>query len=274
MKAKAKRLDPRIEVIKELFVKSGNECAFPGCTHRIINSDGVLIGQICHIEAAEKGGQRFNDDMSNEDRRRFSNLMLMCHAHHKITDDVTKYSVQALQTMKADHEAKYTLAPEKLIKAIVDEARHSIATPAKTLKRMDAVMGWNYEEYQFAPTLADLTDLLGRLRQVPTRTRQLLVAIVERTRKTDSQSRSSTVSHSEIATACSLESHDLANQLTILKQYGIVQCDRSLIDYSEEIQLQTLSGPWDFWSELKEYCTATGHSLDEFIIDLRFNLLD
>ncbi|MCA9123962.1 MAG: hypothetical protein H6822_20400 [Planctomycetaceae bacterium] len=274
MAEEVKRLEPKLEVVKELFVKSGNECAFPGCTHRIIDSDGVVIGQICHIEAAEKGGQRFNAKMSNEDRRQFSNLMLMCHAHHKVTDDVTKYSVLGLQKMKREHEAKYTLAPEKLLKAIVDEAKHTVATPARSLKRLDKEMGWNYDDYQFDPVLTDLAELLGRLQQVPARSRQLLVVIVERVGKAGTLSGSSTVPLAEIQTACGLESQDLADQLRILTRYGIARYDRSAADFSQEIQLHTLNGPWDFWTDLKKYCKATGHSLDEFIIGLRFDLLD
>jgi hypothetical protein len=39
---------------------------------------GVFIGQLCHIEAAEEGGQRFNERMTNEERRAFENLLLLC----------------------------------------------------------------------------------------------------------------------------------------------------------------------------------------------------
>lgn len=135
-------------------------------------------------------------------------------------------------------------------------------------------MGWNYDDYQFDPVITDLSELLGRLQQVPTRTRQLLVVIVERAGKAGTLSRSSTVPLAEIQTACGLKSHDLAGQLRILKRYGIAQYDRSAADYSEEIHLHTVSGPWDFWTDLRKYCKATGHSLDEFIIGLRFDLLD
>lgn len=38
---------------------------------------GNFIGQICHIEAAEEGGERFKPIMTNEERRAFDNLMHM-----------------------------------------------------------------------------------------------------------------------------------------------------------------------------------------------------
>lgn len=105
---KAKRLNPLPETLRELFLKSGNCCAFPSCQRLMIDNDGVFIGQICHIESAEVGGQRFNALRTNEERRHFSNLMLMCYDHHTITNDVTKYKVEVLRNMKTDHEAKFT----------------------------------------------------------------------------------------------------------------------------------------------------------------------
>ena len=88
MTEKPKRLTPKGETLRELFLKSGNMCAFPNCTSLMMNSDGVFIGQLCHIEAAEEGGERFNPSMTNEERRAAANLMLMCYEHHKITNDV------------------------------------------------------------------------------------------------------------------------------------------------------------------------------------------
>src|SRR4051812_38825563 len=87
-----KRLAPTPETLRELFLKSGNRCAFPGCTALLMDEDGTFIAQLCHIEAAELGGERFNLHMSNEQRRAVSNLMLMCYPHHRITNDVSRYS--------------------------------------------------------------------------------------------------------------------------------------------------------------------------------------
>lgn len=51
----------------------------------MVGDNGNFIGQICHIEAAEEGGERFNPNMTNEERRAFDNLMLMCYEHHVVT---------------------------------------------------------------------------------------------------------------------------------------------------------------------------------------------
>jgi len=47
------RLTPKTETIKFLLLRSGNGCAFPNCTKHLFNDDDKLIGECCHIEAAE-----------------------------------------------------------------------------------------------------------------------------------------------------------------------------------------------------------------------------
>jgi hypothetical protein len=84
MEEKAKRLTPTSDTLRELFLKSGNLCSFPGCPQLMMNLEGVFIAQICHIEAAEEGGERFNQNMTNEQRRSAANLMLMCYEHHQV----------------------------------------------------------------------------------------------------------------------------------------------------------------------------------------------
>jgi len=82
-----KRLQPTSDVVREIYLRSGNECAFPGCMQRIINSEGTLIGELCHIEGALPGSPRFDPGQSNEQRRAYENLVLMCRVHHKETDN-------------------------------------------------------------------------------------------------------------------------------------------------------------------------------------------
>ena len=96
-----KRLDPTSETLKSLFLKSGNECAFPDCENNMFN--GKYIGQVCHIEDAMPG-DRYNPNNSNEQNREESNLMLMCYEHHVKTNGIENYSVDDLQQMKQNHE--------------------------------------------------------------------------------------------------------------------------------------------------------------------------
>lgn len=93
---------------QRLYAMSGNCCAFPDCTQTFFNvDDETNISNICHIEAAEQGGQRYNSNSNDEYRRSFDNLILLCPNHHKVTDNTQTYTVEVLKEMKRKHEEKY-----------------------------------------------------------------------------------------------------------------------------------------------------------------------
>ncbi|GAA4963943.1 hypothetical protein [Algibacter aquimarinus] len=76
--------DYKVSDIKRLFALSGNQCAKPDCYKELIAEDGhTVVAKICHIEAAKKGGSRFRQSMNNDERRSYSNLILLCDEHHQ-----------------------------------------------------------------------------------------------------------------------------------------------------------------------------------------------
>ncbi len=100
------RQSPKTETIRFLFAKSGNVCAFPGCTHELVTDDNLYVAEICHIEAAEPRGPRYNPNTIDEERRGHDNLIILCHAHHRrIDSDVSTYTVERLRQMKVEHES-------------------------------------------------------------------------------------------------------------------------------------------------------------------------
>lgn len=110
------RLDPTPKTKNRLFALSGNKCAFPDCDVIFVSTENESnISNICHIEAAEEGGERYNPNSNDEERRSFENLILLCPNHHKVTDDVQTYTVGVLRAMKRTHEAKM-LKPSELQK--------------------------------------------------------------------------------------------------------------------------------------------------------------
>lgn len=110
-----RRLQPTPEVRRQLYLRSGNQCAFPGCLTVLLTRDGTMIGRICHIEAALPDGKRFNPAMSNEERRSYENLLLLCGDHHTIIDDDDeRYTVEWLRQIKRQHEAKRSEQPNSL----------------------------------------------------------------------------------------------------------------------------------------------------------------
>jgi hypothetical protein len=163
MAEKAKRLQPKGDTLRELFLKSGNLCAYPNCPRIIMNAGGVFVGEVCHIEAAEEGGERFNPATTNEERRAFANLMLMCHEHHKVTDDVTQYAVEKLREMKADHERRFAHPDRAILEKLTDWTTREEPTEVKNLKRIDAVLGWGADEEHLQRSAAELKDYIDIL---------------------------------------------------------------------------------------------------------------
>ncbi|EKD25227.1 MAG: hypothetical protein ACD_80C00101G0003 [uncultured bacterium (gcode 4)] len=107
---KSKARDYTRKTLRRLDTLSGNLCAKPGCLQGLIAEDGkTIISQICHIEAAQEGGPRFNHEMSDDQKRDYPNLILLCDEHHKIIDSKLnegEYSVDTLKSWKFEHEKK------------------------------------------------------------------------------------------------------------------------------------------------------------------------
>jgi len=93
------------KTVKRLFALSRNQCAHPNCASPIVSDCGTVLGDICHIEAQSPGGPRYNPKQSQIERDSFSNLLLLCNAHHRMIDtDTVKYSSALLYEIKEIHE--------------------------------------------------------------------------------------------------------------------------------------------------------------------------
>ena len=96
------------QTVKKLFALSGNKCAFPNCNNPIYDTENdSLLGEICHINAKSANGPRFDENQTNEERKSFENLILMCSNHHIVIDnDLISYTVERLQEIKRNHESQ------------------------------------------------------------------------------------------------------------------------------------------------------------------------
>lgn len=79
-----KRKSIKSDTYRVLYARSGNKCAFPGCSTPIFEDNNQLTGECCHIEAYSKGGPRYNALLSDDDKNSYDNLILMCSRHHKL----------------------------------------------------------------------------------------------------------------------------------------------------------------------------------------------
>ncbi len=105
---KPKSRQYRPSTIRRLDTLSGGQCAAQNCSNKLVARDeATIISEICHIEAASPEGPRYNPKMTDDDRRHFTNLILLCFECHNIIDNKeneSEYPVSLLKEWKRQHE--------------------------------------------------------------------------------------------------------------------------------------------------------------------------
>ncbi len=77
---------------KKLYALSGNHCSNPSC-EAILVPEGEIpdshgqLGKIAHIRGANEGSARYDPRMTDDQRRSFDNLILLCPTCHEKIDD-------------------------------------------------------------------------------------------------------------------------------------------------------------------------------------------
>ena len=95
-----------------LAFRSGDRCAFTGCDRSLtIDSQGgsnpAVTGEAAHIAGEHADAARYDSNMTDQQRNRYSNLIYLCGDHHTQIDKQEKdFTVDKLLKMKADHESK------------------------------------------------------------------------------------------------------------------------------------------------------------------------
>ena len=273
MAEKVKRLPPKSKVLRELYLKSGNFCAFPGCNNLLINSDGVFIGQLCHIEAAEEGGERFNPLMTNEERRSFNNLMLMCYEHHCITNNVKDFPKERMYEMKIKHEEKHGNFIEKIMDSIKDYGKNYDYQEAKNCLKLSQILDWQLEENECLEVAKDLNKLLDKLKNVPPETKKLLSIMVSRA-FTKSPYGFIIPLH-EIEKVTFLKQKKISENLEILERNGVTYgIEKDDDDRYYLARLCESENGWQYWKDIRLFCKKENINLEEITVRLNFSIFD
>lgn len=90
-----------------LYANSGNVCAMYGCNNPLVYANTASINEICHIEAVNEDGARYNPNLTDDYVNSYENLILLCPTCHNTIDNKQNenfYSVSYLKKMKQFHE--------------------------------------------------------------------------------------------------------------------------------------------------------------------------
>ena len=98
------------QTITKLWAKAAGRCEYDGCNKLLykddLTSEDINRGFVAHIIAASPDGPRGDVVLSAQLVDDIGNVMLMCHAHHRLIDheQVAEHTVDRLRAMKKKHE--------------------------------------------------------------------------------------------------------------------------------------------------------------------------
>lgn len=273
----ARRLSPKKDILRELFLRSGNECAHPACDAVLIDADGTMVGDIAHIEAAEENGPRFNSNMNNEERRSYDNLMLLCASHHRQVDGKnSRLSVSQLVQMKANHVKRFTEIENTLKKRFTDQlydiTDDIVSTKPSTLSSFIAQSAGELENDDCKTVIIEIGAYVDLLSKVPDEHRKFILLILKRIEKRDSWSgENPSLSCNDIQAALNYSQTKIKQLSKGLEEYGVGH----LYNPNDTWEV-FIKNPSDYlcWAEVVEFCNNTKISLECFVENVEFGRLD
>jgi hypothetical protein len=272
-----KRLTPKPATLRGLYLLSGNVCAFPNCPIVMIDMNGTMIGEVCHIEAAEEGGPRFNSKMTNEGRRKQENLFLLCPTHHRAVDATPKtYTVAKLQSMKKAHEKKFKeidqTLQQKFEAQIVDQTDALVPQYPGTLAGLIGASFSSLSGKQLSKDLKAFHHYIDYLRKVPNKERQFILSVLKRAEKLGNTRDRMYVNVEDINSALGVSQYAIKKYGAALERYSV----GDLRDYAPDEWVIEIYDPGEYtgWSQIIDFANQKGIALERFVIDLQFQLLD
>lgn len=251
----------------------------PNCPNVVIDNSGTMIGDIAHISAAMPDGPRFDPNMTNEDRRGFDNLMLLCATHHRQVDGSnSEMTKKELKRIKARHEARFSAAEETIRKRFETQFPDATdgLTPTKpvTLDGLRQVFDDGaFSDGDVETEIPKLARYVDKLSAVPEVYRDFMCQVIKRCVKLDSwQFDLVSVPCDDVTAALKISSFKLKKIVEALDGYG-------LGDFSEDFDnrwLVDLHDPGDLvrWCDIVTFCGERDIQLERFAVDVSFELLD
>jgi hypothetical protein len=281
--SKAGRVSPSSNTLRQLYILSGNLCANPACNTVLLNANGTIVGEVCHIRAEKPGGARYDSKMSDEDRRAASNLILLCNVCHKIVDtEREKYKVATLTRWKSDREAKFAAVGDTLRQRYTEQIEDEAATidlssPKSLVGLIKHLDDQKVSHLIDTDTHRKIAAYAEKLKHLSTPDRALMRAIIEKCLALGGRREGDygiSVHPDDLKTLMidgrRLSDNRIKKLAGTLDRHGL-----GSLDYDLEPRL-FIAAPDDTvaWSDVQDYIAKDGRSLTDIIEDLKFGLLD
>lgn len=255
--------------VKGLFAASGNLCALclkDGKQTLLVDSDGCLVSEIAHIRAQNKKGPRYDASYKNVDEA--CNLIpLCCNCHERIDKYPEKYSVEYLEEIKRNHEAKFTTAIRDLA-TIHDITKIHNAIYPKNLNYL--LKEENLTTTEIQETLKNYEIFINELKSLPANCRKFLEVCLERAQGNHLASLTQ-----EIEQCLNLSRKDCYELYSICEKHGFVHCEKGEDDNNYYFYLICPSKiDFNIFLDLRKVAKRKKISLSIFFDNLDFSLLD
>lgn len=273
------RLEPLPNVVRQLWVFSGNECAWEACEVRLVDPTGAWVGKIAHIVGAEPTSARHDPTWTRDELRDYSNLILLCGNHHDVIDHADsrdQFTVEDLRALKERHESRYRYGLARMEEAFLNVTKANVVRHCTALGRFRP----GDDEEERAGNVETVNEIAHHLATVTTAAREVLAFLVAREEPIDiwelarHNGEAEPVRTGRIITE--LENRKLA----------WVDDDPFEDELPHRVHLWTgglsgksgtsvLNGWDDFWEMLRDYFAGrTDASVEDVIVGLDFSLLD
>ncbi|MDW4912618.1 hypothetical protein [Streptomyces californicus] len=272
-KTPTNRMEPLGQVARELWILSGNECAFEACTERLISEDGAFIGEVAHIHGVEPSSARHNPALDREALRAADNLMLLCPNHHTRIDHVnsrSKYPTPMLRRMKRTHEDRFRAAAAYIEAQFTDHTTATTVRYATTLNAFHAAIGVDkltpdekQEDVRLVNAIAD------RLAELTLTARSLLSFLVQA---------DAVLGIAEVSRRTRRSQSAITSTMEELDRLGYAYLEREPDEDEPRGALKLLAPTsfdgWPLWDDLRSFLGEHPEHLARVIVDLDFDLLD
>lgn len=259
------------QTLKRLFAYSGNQCARPGCKGYLVDDGGTMLGKVAHIHAAGRKGPRFEPNMSNEARRHFDNLLVLCGPCHDVIDDRAReaeFPAPLVRQWKTAREARFQRAERELINRYRDSTRDAVPTYPATLHALAAALD--------DPTLRDdresidgIRGFVEKLRGLPLEVRSFAMEVADRMLRLDR----SMLLVADVQRALGLDEGELKTLIDLLDEHGLGDAHEDFQD-RWHVRLHDREPGGNPFIEILRFCRATGCPRETLVYNLDFAAYD
>lgn len=246
-----------------------------------MDADAVLVGEIAHIEGALPDSARFNSMMSNEQRRGYDNLLLLCATHHTVIDrDAKQWTVASLKDLKHKHEAIYTAAVDQLRRQVGDITEGVTYTPASNGRVLLDQHG--LDDHDRAESCMDINRFAERLSKIPADARSLLSLIVIRGDKVPAHVAMGNwpgefqIPKRVLKSIADCTDAHLRRHVEVLEHFDLLRCDDEPFDgpplYIVGNSTQGLG--WALLQDIRDLAGTDRETIRRVLCDLDFSALD